>query len=171
MVIVVVVQLLSPVLVTGDSLWPHDLVVAGVQFSSVQSLSCVRHFVTPTNCSMPGLLVHHQLPESTQIQVHCVRDAIQPYHPLSSPSPPALNLAQHQGLFKWVSSLHQVAKVLEFSCSISPSNEYLGLISFRLDWLDLLVVQGTFKSLQYHSSKPSILGVQLSLYSNFHIHT
>ena len=66
------------------------------------------------NLSTPGLPVHHQLPESTQTHVHCVGDAIQPSHPLSSPSPPALNLSQHQGLFKWVSSSHQVAKVLEF---------------------------------------------------------
>ena len=77
---------------------------------------------------------------------------------LSSPSPPALNLSQHPGLFKWVSSSHQVAKVLGFSFSISPSNEYSGLISFRIDWFDLLEVQGTLKSLlQHHSSKASIL--------------
>ena len=68
----------------------------------------------PMNCSMPGLPVHHQLPQFTQTHVHWVRDAIQPSHPLSSPSSPAFNLAQHQGLFKWVSSSHQVAKVLEF---------------------------------------------------------
>ena len=68
----------------------------------------------PMNHSTPGLPVHHQLPESTQTHVHWVGDAIQPSHPLSPPSPPALNLSQHQGLFKWVSSLHQVAKVLEF---------------------------------------------------------
>ena len=68
----------------------------------------------PMNCSTPGLLVHHQLLESTQTHVHWVGDAIEPSHPLSSPSPPALNLSQHQGIFKWVSSLHQVAKVLEF---------------------------------------------------------
>ena len=77
---------------------------------------------------------------------------------LSSPSPPALNLSQHQDLFKWASSSHQVAKVLEFSFSISPSNEHPGLISVRMDWLDLLAVQGTLKSLlQHHSSKASIL--------------
>ena len=73
------------------------------------------------------------------------------------PSPPSFNLSQHQGLFKWVSSLHQVAKVLEFSFTISPSSEYSGLISFRMDWLDLPVVQGTLKNLlQHHSSKASI---------------
>ena len=82
------------------------------QFSSVaQSCPTLCNLM---NCSMPGLPVHHQLLESTQALVHWVGDAIQPSHPLSSPSPPALNLSQHQGLFKWVSSSHQVAKVLEF---------------------------------------------------------
>ena len=83
------------------------------QFSSVQSLSRVG-LCNPMNCSMPGLPVHQQLPESIQTHVHRVSDAIQPSHPLLSPSPPALNLSQHQGLFKWVSSSHEVAKVLEF---------------------------------------------------------
>ena len=68
----------------------------------------------PVECSMPGLPVHHQLLELTQTHVHLVSDAIQPFHPLPSPSPPAFNLSQHQGLFKWVSSSHQVAKILEF---------------------------------------------------------
>ena len=81
-------------------------------FSSVAQ-SCPT-LCDPINCSTPGLPVHHQHPESTQIHVHWVGDAIQPSHPLSSPSPPALNLSQHQGLFKWVSCLHQVAKGLEF---------------------------------------------------------
>ena len=84
-------------------------------FSSVQfSCSVVSNSLDPMNRSTPGLPVHHQLPESTQTHVHRVGDAIQPSHPLSSPSPPVLSLSQHQGLFKWVSSLHQVAKVLEF---------------------------------------------------------
>ena len=68
----------------------------------------------PMNCSMPGLPVHHQLPEFTQTHVHRVNDAIQPSYPLSSPSPPAPNPSQHQSLFQWVNSLHEVAKVLEF---------------------------------------------------------
>ena len=83
-----------------------------VQFSSVAQ-SCPT-LCDPMDCSTPGLPIYHQLPESTQIHVHWVGDAIQPSYPLSSPSPPALNLSQHQGLFKWVSSSHQVAKVLEF---------------------------------------------------------
>ena len=86
-----------------------------VQFSSVQfSRSVMSNSLRPHDCSMPGLPVHHQLPELTQNHVHWVSDAIQPSHPLSSPSLPAFNLSQHQGLFQWVSSLHQVAKVLEF---------------------------------------------------------
>ena len=111
------------------------------------------------NCSMSGLPVHHQLPEFTQTHVHRVGDAIQPSYPLSCPSPPALNLSQPQGLFKWVSSSHQVAKVVEFQLQHQlPSSEHPGLISFRMDWLDLLAVQGTLKSLcQHHSSKVSIL--------------
>ena len=109
------------------------------------------------DCSTLGLPVHHQLPEFTQTHVHRVSDAIQPSHPLSSPSPPTFNLSQHEGLFKRLSSSHQV-QILDFSFNISPSNEYLGLISFRMDWLDLLAVQGTLKSLyQHHSSKASIL--------------
>ena len=110
------------------------------------------------NCSMPRLPVHHQLLEFTQTYVHWVSDAIQPSHPLLTPSPPAFNLSQHQGLFQWVSSLHRWPKYWSFSFSISPSNEYSGLISFRIDWFDLLAVQGTLKSfLQHHSSKASIL--------------
>ena len=126
-----------------------------VQFSSLaQSYPTLYD---PMNHSMPGLPVHHQLPKSTQTHVHWVGDAIQPSHPLSSHSPPALNLSQHQGLsneslrIRW-------PKYWSFSFSISPSNEYSGLISFKMDWLDLLAVQGTLKSLlQHHTSKASIL--------------
>ena len=117
--------------------------------------------------STPGFPVPYQLPELAQTHVHRVSDAIQPSHPLPSPSPPALNLSHYQGLFKRASSSHQVsqsiAKYCSFSCSICPSNEYSGLISFRMDWLDLLEVQGTLKSLlQHHSSEESIL--QLSAF-------
>ena len=90
----------------------NPIYMCSVQFSSVTQ-SCLT-LCDPMNHSTPGLPVHHQLPESTQTHVHCVDDAIQPSHPLSSPCPTPLNLSQHQGLFKWVSSLHQVAKLLEF---------------------------------------------------------
>ena len=162
------------------------------------------------DCSTPGLPVHHQLLDFTQTPVHWVSDAIQPSHPLSSPSPPALNLSQHQGLFffiffffkfiiiiyftilywichtstcihhgctrvphpeppptslpipsqglfKWALRIRW-PKYWSFSFNISPSNEHPGLISSRMDWLDLLAVQGTLKSLLLHySSKASIL--------------
>ena len=110
------------------------------------------------NRSTPGLPVHHQLPKFTQTHVHRVGDAIQPSHLLSSLSPPTFNLSQHQGLFQSISSSHQVAKVLEFQPQHQSSNAYSGLISFKINWLDLRVVQETLKSLlQHHSSKASIL--------------
>ena len=121
-------------------------------------LSCVWLW-DPMDCSTPGFPVHHQLLELTQTHVHWVGDTIQPSHLLSSPSPPTFNLSQHQGLFKWHSSSHQVDKVLAFSASTSvlPINSQ-DWFSFRMDWLDLLAVHGTLKSLlQHHSSKASIL--------------
>ena len=87
-------------------------VYISVQFSSVTQ-SCLT-LCDPMDCSTPGFPVHHQLPELAQTHIHWVSDAIQPSHPLLSPSPPAFNLSQHQGLFQWVSSSHQVAKILEF---------------------------------------------------------
>ena len=98
------------------------------------------------DCSMPGFPVFHHPPEFAQTQVHWVDDAIQPSHPLSSPSPPAFNLSQHQSLFQWLGSSHQVSKVLQLQHQ-----------SFQwIDWFDLLVVQGTLKSLlQQHSLKAS----------------
>ena len=115
------------------------------------------------------LPVHHQLPELAQTHVHWVSDAIQPFHPLSSPSPPAFNFSQHQGLFRWVSSLHQVAK---YSFNISPSNEYSGLISFGLiGWISL---QSKGLSRVFSNTtvqKHQFFSTQLSLWSNFHIHT
>ena len=110
------------------------------------------------DCSMPGFPVHLQLPEFTQIHVHWVCDAIQPSHPLSSPSPPAFNLSQHQGFSNESVLSIRWPKYWNFSFSISPTNDYSGLISFRIDWLDLLALQGTFKSLlQHHCSTASIL--------------
>ena len=82
--------------------------------NSVQFSHSIMSLCDPMECSSPGFPAHHQLPELAQTHVHQVGDAIQPSHPLLSPSPPAFNLAQHQGLFQWVSSSHQVAKILEF---------------------------------------------------------
>ena len=107
---------------------------------------------------MTGLSVHHKLPEFTQTHVHQVGDAIQPSHPLSSPSPPT-SIFPSIRVFSNESVLHiRWPKYWSFSFNISPSDEYSGLISFRIDWLDLLAVQGTLKSLlQHHTSKASIL--------------
>ena len=126
------------------------------QFSSIQLLSCVWLFCDPMDCSIPGFPIHHQLPEFTLTHIHWVGGAIQPSHPLSSPSPsvfPSIKVFTNESVFgiRW-------PKYWSFSFSISPSNEYSGLISFRMDWLDLLAFQETLKSLlQYHSSKASIL--------------
>ena len=110
------------------------------------------------DCSTPGFPVHHQLPEFTQTHVHWVSDAIQPSHHLSSHSPPTFNLSQHHGLFKWISSSNQVAKVLEFQLHHQSFQWIFRTDFLRMDWLDLLAVQGTLKSLlQHHSSKASIL--------------
>ena len=146
--------------------------IPSLQFSSVQSLSSVQ-LCDPMNRSMPGFPVLHQLPELTQTHVHWVDDAIQPSHPLSLPSP-LPSIFPSIKVFSSESVLHiRWPKYCSFSFSISPSNEYLGLISFRMDWLDLLAVQGTLKSLlQHQSTKASLLRcsaffmVQLS-----HIHT
>ena len=109
-------------------------------------------------CSTPGLPVHHQLSELAQSHVHWVSDAIQPSHPLLSPSPLAFNFSQHQDIFN-ESVLHiRWSKYWSFSFNISPSDEYSGLTSLRMDWFYLLAVQGTLKSLpQHHSLKAASL--------------
>ena len=152
---------------------PHDIFMIwfsslmpeidhSVQFSSV-SQSC-QTLCDPTDCSMPGFPVHHQFPELAQTDVHRVSDDIQPSYPLSSPSLPAFSLSQHQGFFQWVSSSHQVGKILDFQLQ-HQSFQWIFRTNFlRMDWLDLLAVQGTLKSLlQYHSSKAKCLGAQFSL--------
>ena len=142
-----------------------------LQFSSVAQ-SCPT-LCDPMNRSMPGLPVHHQLTEPTQTHVHWVGDTIQPSHPLSSSSPPALTLCQHQGLFKWVSSSHQVAKGLEFQlqhhsfqCNTqdwSPLG-WTGWISLQSKGLSKVFSNNTVQKQQFFSA-------QLSSQSNSHIHT
>ena len=129
---------------------------SSVQFSSVAQ-SCPT-LCDPMNLSTPGLPVHHHLPEFTQTHVHRVRDTIQPSHPWSSPSPSAPNPSQHQRFSNESTLLMRWPKYWSFSYRIIPSKEIPGLISFRMDWLDLFAVQGTLKSLlQHYSSKASIL--------------
>ena len=114
----------------------------------------------PMDCSMPGFPVHHHLVEFAQTHVHWIGDAIQPSHPLLFPSPPAFNLSQHQGLFQWVDSLHQVAKLLEFQLQ-HQSFQWIFRFDFLnqlINWFDLLEVQRTLKSLlQNCNLKASIL--------------
>ena len=121
------------------------------------SCSIMSDSLWPLDCSLPGFSVHHQFPEVTQTHVHRISDAIQPSHPLSSPSPLTFNVSQHQ-VFSNESVLHiRWPKYWSFSFSISPPNAYSGLISFRMDWF-YLAVQGPLKSLlQHHNSKASIL--------------
>ena len=135
-----------------------------IQFSSVTQL-CPT-LCDPMNRSTSGLPVHHQLPEFIQTRVLQVRDAIQPSHPLSplfllSPIPPSIRVFSNESTLRM-----RCPKYWSFSFSISPSKEHTGLISFRMDWLDLLAAQGTLKSLlQHHSSKASILQCSAFFYS------
>ena len=136
--------------------------VNSIQFSSVIQL-CTT-LCNPMDCSTPGFSVHHQLPDLAQTHVHWVSDAIQPSYPLPSPSPPAFNLSQHQGLFQWVSSSHQVAKYWSFSISISPTNGYSGLISLGLTGLISLQYKGLSRVFSNTAvQKHQFIGAQLSL--------
>ena len=160
----------TPLYILGDIKRHKTLSMLCFQFSSVTQ-SCLT-FCDPMDCSTPGSPVHDQLLELAETHVHRVGNDIKSSHPLSSPSPsslifPSIRVFSNESVLciSWL-------KYWSFSFSISPSNEYSGLISFRIDWIDLLAVQGTLKSLlQHHSSKPSILQHSASLYSNSHIHT
>ena len=140
------------------------------QFSSVPQ-SCPT-LCDPMDCSMPGLPVHHQLPELSQTPVHRVGDAIQPSHPLSSPSPPAPNPSQHQGLFQWVNSSHEVAKVLEFQLQHQSFQRTL-----RTDLLQNGLIGSPCSPRDSQESSPTLqfkkhqfFGARLSLQSTPDIH-
>ena len=148
-----------------------NICLSKFQFSSVQSLSC-----DPMNRSMPGLPVHHQLPEFTQTHVHRVSDAIQPSHPRLSPSPPAPSPSQHQSLFQWVNSSHEVTKVLEFqlqhqSFQWTPKTGLLydGLVGSPYSSLLERRLSRVFSNTTVQ--KHQFFGAQLSSQSNSHIHT
>ena len=133
--------------VVSDSLWPHES----------------QHARPP---------VHHQLPEFTQAHIHRVCEAIQPSHPLSSPSPSAFNLSQHLGLFQWVSSSYQVAKVLKFQLQHQSFQWILRLISFSIDGLNFLLSEGLSRVFSNTTvQKHQFFGAWLSSQSNSHIHT
>ena len=120
------------------------IILKGLNCCSLVTQSCPT-LCNPMGWSTPGFPALHQLPELAPTHVHWVSDAIQPSHPLSSPYPPAFNLSQRQGLFQWVLSSHQVAKVLELQLQHQSFQWISGLISFRMDWFDLLAVQGTLR--------------------------
>ena len=113
----------------------------------------------------PGCPVLHYVPEFVQTHVHWVGDAVEPLYSLS-PSSPALNLSQHQGLFQWVASQHQLPEYWSYNFSINPSNENSGLVSFRIDWFDPFVAQGTLKNLPSTIWKHQFFSAQPSLWSN-----
>ena len=142
--------------------WQHRLNGHECEQESEVAQSCLTLWDS-IDCGTPGFPVLHHLLEFAQTQVHWVSDAIQPSHPLLSPSPPAFYLSQHQGLSQWVDFSHQVAKVLSFSFSISPSNEYSGLISFRIDRFDLLCSprnsQESSPTPQFESINSSVLSL------------
>ena len=160
-------------------------VLRNTQFSSLSNLSLLevfcpftQSFLTLCNsrdCSTPGLPVHHHLPEFSQTHVHWIGDSIQPSHPLSSPSPPACNLSQHQGLSNESVLLIRWPNYWSFTFSVSPSNEYSGQISlelFRFYWLDLLESK-RLPRVFFNTTvqKHQFFGAQLSLQSNSHIDT
>ena len=136
------------------------LLSSSAQFSSVTQ-SCLT-LCKPMDCSMPGFPVHHQLLELTQVHVHLVNDAFQPSHPLSSPSPPAFNLSQHQGLFQWVSSLRQVAKVLEFQLQ---HQFFQWIFRANLLWVGLVESLCSPRDSQESSPTPQFKSINSSAFS------
>ena len=163
-----VVQWLGPQASTAVRLLVRELRFHMLSCCSVTQ-SCPT-LCDPMDCSTPGLPVHHQPPEFTQTHVHCVRDAIQPSHPLSSLSPPTFIFPSIRVFSNESVLCIRWPKYCSFS--ISPSYEYSGLISFRMDWLDLLAVQGISRVFSNTTvQKHQFFGAQLSSQSNSHIHT
>ena len=169
---------LGRVPISSSFVWFGGHLSCSFQFSSVAQ-SCPT-LCDPLNCSTPGLPVHHHLPESTQNHVHCVSDAIQPSHPVSFPSPPALNLSQHQSLFKWFSSPHQVAKVLEFhlqhqSLQWTPRTNLLcdGLVGSPCSPRDSQESSPTLQFKSINSSVPSFLysAILISIHDYWKTHS
>ena len=117
---------------------PRKPILIAFDFCSVSQL-CLT-LCDPIDCIIPGFPVCHHLPELAQTDVHWVGDAVQPSHPLLSPPPPVFNISQHQGLFNESALSIKWSKNWSLSSSMSPSNEYSGLISFRMDWFDVLLV-------------------------------
>ena len=143
-----------------DAFWDRTLSDFRFTYWCWVTQSCLTLY-DPMDCSVPGFPVLHYLPELAQIHVHWDGDTIQPSHSMSSPSPlpfpsklggKMLNFSQHQGLFQWVNSSHQVVKVLELQLQHQSFQKTLGLIFFRIDWFDLLTVKEALKSLLHHQS-------------------
>ena len=153
----------NPAAYKNYTLWPSRIylfaknarLVHRIRVHEYNQFSCSScpTLCDPIDWSMPGFPVRHQLPELAQTRVHQVGDAIQPSCPLLSPSPPAFSLSQHRGLFQWVSSLHQVADALELQLQHQSFQWIFRTDFFRIDWFDLLAVQGTLKSLQQSQFK------------------
>ena len=143
------------------TIWPHWMQCDDQMHLFLKvlfSCSVMSDSLWPQGLSMPGLPVPPHLPKCAQVHVHCIGDAIQPSHPLTPSSPSSLNLSQHQGVSPKSAVRVRWPKYWSFSFSICRSNEYSGLISLKIEWFDLLAVQGTFRSLlQHHSSKSCIL--------------
>ena len=162
-------------LVTRTSTWSFTVSESTASPMSSDSLllfltKACSTLCNPMNCSMPGFSVLHYFQEFAQTHVHWAGAAVQPSHPLLSPSPPACHLSQHQGLSS-ESALHiRWPNYWSFGFSISPSNEYSGLVSFRIDWFDCLAVQGTLKRIFSSTiiQKQQFFNTQPSLWYNSH---
>ena len=163
-----------------EVLWEDQFLLLPASCGSKCSFSCGCFSITKSCltlwdtvcCSTPGFPVFLYIPKFAQTHVHWVSDAIQLFHPLSPPCPTALHFSHHEGFFQWVGSLHQVAKVLELQLWHQSFQRIFGLISFKIDWFDLLAVKGFSRMLSSATArKHEFLSTQPSLWSNSHICT